>query len=188
MKRNFIIFCSILFLLVNNGCDQFNKTKLRERVLAQDTNFSETLKKRDDIDSKVLQSKKDFTDFKSQIDSQVRELRKNLLEKRKETDANIKVLISQLDNERMQLAMELRDLQRDLKEKETRLKNLKSMTNDTKKWIEKGNRMDLSPEEKARWEERLKSLETQSEPIKKEIADLKEGIRGRRGKLTLLKQ
>ncbi|GEM_PF-4551591 len=184
--RKLLIY-SILFLLLNNGCDQLNKVKIRERVLAQDPNFQETLKKKDDIDSKVTQAKKEFGDFKGQIDSKVHELRKELMIKKKETDVNIKGLNTQLGNERMQLTMELRDLRRDLKEKETRLKNLKSMSKDTQKWIEKGKRMELSPEEKARWEERVSSLEAQSEPLKKEIMDLKEKIRLRRWKLILLR-
>lgn len=181
-----ILICICFFTLT--GCNLFNRSADVEQIIRQDPAFKEIFQKKLDLDAQITTISNELYAYREEIESKISQLKKDYVSRKADADSKLRDLKSRLNPEREELRRRLSAKAGELKIKSQELSSIKARLATLRKMLTSKDAITLKDEARHEWEEELRRLELKEEPVREEIASLRDSLRLLKSELSLLKQ
>ena len=171
MIRKFSVLFALVYL---TGCAP--SPEELDRLTKEDPNFRQMILSRDQIYSQIKLIKGDLLTKKEGLDSQVNKLRQDYDTYAKVQNAKIEKYQKTIDGYRSSLRKNIDTGGARLAAKQKELEGYQKTLNDVKKVLHESKTMNLSAQEKEKWEERMLILSEKIRPLTDDIQELRAQI------------
>ena len=169
-----------------SGCFWASNPEELDRLMKEDPAFKQMIVARDQINSQVRMIKNDMLAKKKVIDGQIDGFRREYDTYAKSENVKIEKYQTAMEANRNLLKRELETASAQLEAKETELGGYEKTLADVKKVLRESRGINLSAQEKQKWEERILLLSEKIRPVTEEIQDLRTQIRLKKRKIHFL--
>ncbi len=183
MKRLAATFFILLFLA---GCESYGPEEL-DRLTKEDPNFKQMIMQRDQMRSQIVLIKDDLLAKKKALDSRVSSIKLEYDTYAGIQNDKIRKYHSAIKVNRAALQREIDTAEAQLKAKQTELEKSLSTLADMRKVLRESRVINLSKQEKDKWEERVLMQSEKVKPLTDDIAELQARIRLNKRKISFLR-
>jgi uncharacterized protein YcfL len=183
MKR---LAATSLALLLLAGCESYGPEEL-DRLTKEDPNFKQMIAQRDQMQSQIRLIKADLLAKKKSADARVTATRFEYDTYAKTQNDKLSKFRSAIEVNRDALRREIETAEAQLKAKQTELEKCQSTLADMRKVLHESKVINLSAQEKAKWEERILMQSEKVRPLTDDIAELQARIRLNKRKISFLR-
>ena len=175
-----------MLLLTAAGCASYGPEEL-DRLAKEDPIFRQVILARDEAHHQVQIIKEDLLNRKKVMDGQIERLRGEYDAHAKTQNLKIEKYKSTVEANRNALKREMETKQAQLAARLTELEGYQKTLADVKKVMSESKGINISAQEKEKWDERMLMLSEKIRPLSEEIQELKLQIRLKKQKISYLK-
>ncbi|MBI2094558.1 MAG: hypothetical protein HYT89_00105 [Candidatus Omnitrophica bacterium] len=184
MVKKIALFFAVL--LAVGGC-AFEGPEELGRLVKEDPEFRQMIAARDQVHSQIKLIKDDLLSKKRTIDAQVERLRNDYDVYAKEQNVKIEKMRASVEANRDFLRKEIEIAEARLAARDKEIKSYQKTLGDVKDMLRESKGINLSSQEKQKWEERVLMLSEKIRPLSEEIQELKLQIRLKKRKIGFLR-
>ena len=158
-----------------------------DRLTKEDPAFKQMIAARDQMHSQIRLIKDDLLEKKKAMDAQIGKLRQDYDVYAKAQTLKVEKCQNAIDANRKALKNEIETASAQLEAKQTELQGYEKTLGDVRKVLHESKSINLSAQEKQKWEERVLMLSEKIRPLTEELQELKLQIRLKKSKISFLR-
>ncbi|MBI4352585.1 MAG: hypothetical protein HY593_01540 [Candidatus Omnitrophica bacterium] len=186
MRRSSLVSLFLVFLLALAGCS-LNAPEELDRLMKEDAGFKRMIGLRNESYSQIHLIKQDLLSKKRSLDAQTDKLRREYDGYARAQNEKMEKYRMAIEANRSILKHEWETLTAQLAAKLTELKGYQRTLADVRRVLRESKGIEISSQERQKWEERVLLLSEKIRPLGEEIEELKLQIRLKKRKASFLR-